>query len=51
MQSKGGYDEVTEVPEDVTPSGQYVVSTRTLSLLPPRLVNVCHFSFSLYILL
>ncbi|XP_003382770.1 PREDICTED: CDC42 small effector protein 2-like [Amphimedon queenslandica] len=24
MQSKGGYDEVTEVPEDVTPSGQYV---------------------------
>ena len=27
MQSKGGYDEVTDVPEDVTPSGQYVVCT------------------------
>lgn len=28
MQSKGGYDEVVEVPEDVTPTGQFVVSVK-----------------------
>ena len=33
MQSKGGYDEVVEVPEDVTPTGQFVVSVKITILL------------------